>query len=75
MLIHTLLRVILRRVKNGTIHIRYALNAPAEVYMVVNVGNGAWKSDVKAVLEGHAGTDNDVIYVDKWPYFQLNESG
>lgn len=61
-------------VKDGTIHVRYALNASAEVYMVVNVGNGAWKSDVKAVLEGHAGTDNQVIYTDEWPYFEVNES-
>lgn len=61
-------------VKGGTIHVRYALNSPAEVYMVVNVGNGRWESDVKAVLEGHAGKNNDVIYVDKWPYFELNES-
>lgn len=59
-------------IKDGTIHVKYALNAPAEVYMVVNSINGAWKSDVKAVLEGHSGEDNYPIYVDSWPYFHLD---
>ncbi|MFS0873171.1 S-layer homology domain-containing protein [Paenibacillus xylanilyticus] len=59
-------------IKNGTIHVKYALNSPAEVYMVVNVINGNWKSDVKSILEGHSGENNKIIYVDGWPYFQLN---
>lgn len=61
-------------VKDGTIHVRYALNKPAEVYMVVNVMNGTRPSDVKAVIEGHAGINNDIIYVDKWPYFQVDST-
>ncbi|SDG56996.1 S-layer homology domain-containing protein [Fontibacillus panacisegetis] len=61
-------------VKDGTIHVKYALNKPAEVYMVVNVINGTRPSDVKAVIEGHAGINNDIIYVDKWPYFQLDST-
>ncbi|WP_019637246.1 S-layer homology domain-containing protein [Paenibacillus fonticola] len=59
-------------IKDGTIHVKYALNAPAEVYMVVNVINGHIKSDVKSVLEGHSGENNDIVFVDAWPYFNLN---
>ncbi|WP_239618985.1 S-layer homology domain-containing protein [Cohnella mopanensis] len=62
-------------VKNGKISVRYKLNAPAEVYMVVNSINGLWESSVKAVLEGRAGPDNDIIYVDDWPYSKLESSG
>ncbi|MGV2881280.1 S-layer homology domain-containing protein [Paenibacillus taichungensis] len=58
-------------VKDGNIHVKYALNSPAEVYMVVNVINGSWKSDVKSILQGHSGDKNQIIYVDEWPYFQL----
>lgn len=58
-------------VKDGTMHVRYELNAPAEVYMVVNAVNGSWKSSVKSVLEGHAG-EYSPIYVDKWPYFKVD---
>jgi hypothetical protein len=46
------------------------LNSSAEVYMVVNVVNGSWKSDVKSVIGGHSG-ENIIIYVNSWPYFQL----
>ncbi len=59
-------------VKNGTVWVRYMLNAPAEVYMVVNTINGHRPSSVKSVLEGHAGEDNDITYVDNWPYFNIN---
>ncbi|CAH1204948.1 S-layer homology domain-containing protein [Paenibacillus sp. JJ-223] len=58
-------------IKDGTIHVKYALNAPAEVYMIVNVINGGWKSDVKAVLEGHSGENNKLIYTNQWPYFEI----
>ncbi|WP_342571392.1 S-layer homology domain-containing protein [Paenibacillus sp. FSL R5-0749] len=57
-------------VKNGTIHVKYALNSSAEVYMVVNVINGSFKSNVKSVIGGHSGEDI-IIYVNSWPYFQL----
>ncbi|MBD3921678.1 S-layer homology domain-containing protein [Paenibacillus sp. PR3] len=60
--------------KDGEIWVRYKLNAPAELYMVVNQMNGHWESDVKAVLEGHAGKGNDLIYVDKWPYFNVDST-
>jgi len=60
-------------VKDGNIHVRYALQQPAELYMVVNVLNGAHKSDVKAVLEGHAGIGY-VVYADSWPYFKVDAS-
>ncbi|GBF73553.1 hypothetical protein PA598K_01852 [Paenibacillus sp. 598K] len=60
-------------VKDGNIHVRYALQQPAELYMVVNVINGAHKSDVKAVLEGHAGIGY-VVYADSWPYFKVDAS-
>jgi uncharacterized protein YjdB len=58
-------------IKDGKIHIKYALKSPAEVYMVVNVVNGSWKSDVKSVIEGHSG-ENNIVYVNSWPYFQLD---
>lgn len=61
-------------VKDGTIHVRYALNKPADLYMVVNVINGTHKSSVKSVLEGHSGIDNDVIYVNEWPYYEIREN-
>lgn len=57
-------------IKNGKIHVKYALKSPAEVYMVVNVINGSFKSDVKSVIGGHSG-ENMIIYVNSWPYFQL----
>lgn len=60
-------------IKEGKIWARYMLNKPAEVYMIVNAMNGHWDSDVKAVLEGHAGTGDSVIYVDQWPYFAIGE--
>ncbi|ASA25822.1 S-layer homology domain-containing protein [Paenibacillus donghaensis] len=61
-------------IKDGTVHVRYALKAPAEVYMVVNTINGMHKSDVKAVLEGHAGIDNRPVYANQWPYFEVKEN-
>jgi len=61
--------------KDGKISVRYKLSAPAEVYMVVNSINGSWESSVKAVLEGRAGPDNDIINVDSWPYFKMESSG
>ena len=60
-------------VKDGEIWVKFMLNKPAEVYMVVNVINGFWKSDVDSVLEGHAG-EKDVIWVNQWPYFSVTES-
>jgi hypothetical protein len=61
-------------VKDGTIWVRYKLNAPADVFMVVNAINGSWESSVKAVLEGHAGEDDYMIWVDEWPYFKVDSS-
>ncbi|WP_127534020.1 S-layer homology domain-containing protein [Paenibacillus kobensis] len=61
-------------VKDGTIWVRYMLTAPAEVYMVVNTINGHWDSDVKAGLEGHSGTNNTIVYANKWPYFNIDNS-
>ncbi len=58
-------------IKDGTIRVRYKLNAPAEVYMVVNAINGNWESSVKAVLEGRSGDDSHVVWVDEWPYFKI----
>lgn len=58
-------------IKDGEVWVRYKLNAPAELYMVVNSINGHWESDVKAVLEGHAGVNNDIVYTDEWPYFKV----
>ncbi|KQO13751.1 S-layer homology domain-containing protein [Paenibacillus sp. Leaf72] len=58
-------------VKDGTIRVKYALNKPAELYMVVNAMNGRWKSDVKAVIEGHAGVNNDIVQGNVWPYFKI----
>jgi len=58
-------------VQDGTIRVRYKLNKPAEVFMIVNVINGRWESDVRAVLEGRSGDDNIVINVDSWPYFKI----
>jgi hypothetical protein len=60
-------------IKNGTVWVKFALNKPAEVYMLVNTSNGFFKSSVKSILEGHAGLDNQVIYTDDWPYLMINE--
>ncbi|MDI4648991.1 S-layer homology domain-containing protein [Cohnella hashimotonis] len=57
-------------VKNGEVWVKYKLTKPAEVYMVLNFANGYFKSDVKSVLEGHAG-ENEVIWVEGWPYFRV----
>lgn len=62
-------------VQGGSIWVRFKLDRPAEVFMVVNAMNGHWESGVKSVLEGHAGTEDDeVIYVDEWPYFNITEA-
>ncbi|XEC95245.1 S-layer homology domain-containing protein [Paenibacillus tarimensis] len=60
-------------IKEGKIWVKYKLKTAAEVFMVVNAINGHFKSDVKSVLEGHAG-ENDIIYVNDWPYFKVDES-
>lgn len=60
-------------VKNGTIWVRYKLKAPAEVFMVINASNGHLESDVRAVLEGHAGK-NGIVSVNDWPYFKADHS-
>src|SRR5690606_21488375 len=60
-------------VKDGTIWVRFQLEKPAEVYMLVNAGNGYWESDVNAVLEGRAGLGDDIIWVDDWPYFNVTD--
>lgn len=57
--------------KDGKIWTRFKLNAPAEVYMVVNAVHGTYSADVQAVLEGRAGNDNEILYVDRWPYFKI----
>lgn len=61
-------------VKDGKIQIRFALNKSAQVYAVVNTINGHIKSDVKAVLEGRSGQEDHVVYVDDWPYFEVDAS-
>jgi len=61
-------------VKDGTIWVRYQLKRPAELFMVVNSFNGHIESSVKSVLEGHAGDDDWVVYVNDWPYFPAHES-
>lgn len=61
-------------IKDGTIWVKFKLNQPAEVFMVVNAMNGDWKSSVKSVLEGHSGEDNDIIHVDEWPYFDVEDT-
>lgn len=60
-------------IKNGTIWVKFALNKPAEVFMLVNTSNGRAKSSVKSVLEGHAGLDSQVVYADDWPYFNITQ--
>lgn len=56
--------------KDGYIWVKYKLNAPADVYMVVNTINGHIQSDVQSVLEGHAGRD-EIVWVNDWPYFSV----
>ncbi|GIQ70019.1 hypothetical protein XYCOK13_28430 [Xylanibacillus composti] len=60
--------------KDGTIWVRFQLDQPAEVFMIVNSYNGRWEASVKAVLEGRAGVDQ-VIYADRWPYFKVDDPG
>lgn len=60
--------------KDGHIWVRFKLKQPAEVYMIVNAINGHWEADVNAVLQGHAGEDNHMIFVDAWPYFHVQDT-
>lgn len=57
-------------IKDKNIWVRFKLNAPADVYMVVNAINGSHESNVNSVLEGHAGKD-DIVNVNDWPYFRI----
>ncbi|WP_235289358.1 S-layer homology domain-containing protein [Paenibacillus tarimensis] len=61
-------------VKNGDIWIRYMLNEPAELYMVVNAYSSHFESSVDSVLRGHTGKDGDVVFVSDWPYFKVEAS-
>ncbi|KJB89320.1 hypothetical protein AZ66_02580 [Paenibacillus sp. E194] len=61
-------------VKDGKISVRFKLNAPAEVYMVVNSLNGHIEPDVQAVMLGSTGKNGRVIDVDEWPYFKIDSS-
>ena len=61
-------------VKNGNIWVRFKLKKPADVYMVVNTINGQWASDVRAVLQGHAGI-GDLIFPTTWPLVKVTDSG
>lgn len=60
-------------VQDGNIRVRFKLDEPAEVFMVVNAINGHIESDVKAVLEGRAGK-GFIVSVDEWPYFHVDGS-
>ncbi|PZD97284.1 hypothetical protein DNH61_02700 [Paenibacillus sambharensis] len=61
-------------VKNGDIWIRYMLNEPAELYMVVNAVSSHFESSVDSVLRGHTGKDGDAFRVSDWPYFTVDAS-
>lgn len=62
-------------IKDGDIWVKFKLQQPAEVFMVVNAINGHVASSVKSVLEGHAGAEEDqVTPVDQWPYFHVTDA-
>lgn len=61
-------------VKNGEIWVKFKLDQPAEVFMVVNAYYGNESSTVDAVLQGRAGDENNLYYVPSWPYFNVEDA-
>lgn len=59
--------------ENGSVWVEFKLKEAAEVFMVANSINSHWKSTVQSVLDGHAGGNDDIIYVDEWPYFNVTD--
>jgi len=47
---------------------------PMDVYIVINQVNSHWEEiDTNAVLHGHAGSGDDVIYADRAPYIRITD--
>lgn len=61
-------------IKNGTIHVKYALNQPGEVYMVIHGLKGAQSASVTSVLQGASETGIEPTGILAWPYFDINKN-
>lgn len=61
-------------IKNGTIHVKYALNQPGEVYMVIHGLKGAQSASVTSVLQGASEIGIEPTGVLAWPYFEINKN-
>lgn len=61
-------------VKNGTIHVKYALNKSGEVYMIVHGLKGAQSTSVTSVLQGTSEVSAEPSGISAWPYFDINEN-
>ncbi|QOX65359.1 hypothetical protein FRZ06_19365 [Anoxybacterium hadale] len=47
---------------------------PMEVFMVVNSINSGCPTDATAVVHGHAGTQDEVVYADETPYITIADT-
>ncbi|WDF50963.1 S-layer homology domain-containing protein [Paenibacillus sp. KACC 21273] len=61
-------------VKDGTIHVKYALNKSGEVYMVIHGLKGAQSASVTSVLQGASETGIEPTGILAWPYFEINKN-
>lgn len=61
-------------IKNGTIHVKYALNQPGEVYMVIHGLKGAQSASVTSVLQGASEAGIEPTGILAWPYFDINKN-
>lgn len=62
-------------ISDGKIQIKVKLTSPAEVYMVVNQINSENDiTDSTAVIHGHSGTEDDIIYIEEAPYINITDT-
>lgn len=47
---------------------------PVEVFAVVNHTNSHWDTDVDGVLHGHAGSAQDAVWTDNYPYLKVTDA-
>lgn len=47
---------------------------PVEVFVVVNSSNSHYSSDVDAVLHGHVGSAEDIVWANTYPYLKITDT-